>query len=126
MKAISILSICYFLLATVACKRCEHSINFACLAANKGDTAFIYLDDRLVFKEVYKASYFKTLEFIKPQVRNYCSSADSIKVRAGFNDHDTVFYVDPKDVKYCYISNSMRDSLIVYIHSISKPLVVSR
>ena len=114
----------FFLLAFVSCKqKCEHPVNFACVAANKGDTAYIYLDDRLVFKEIYEKYYFISFDYIKPQVKNYCSSRDSIKVRAGFNDNDTVFYVDSRDVKYCYISNTIRDSLIIDIHSISKPLL---
>ncbi|MCF6405241.1 hypothetical protein L3C95_20220 [Chitinophaga filiformis] len=124
MKIISFAALWFLLLFVVACNRCKHSVKFVCTAANKGDTAFIYVDGSLVFQETFEKRYFMSLASVGSDVKKYCSSADSIKVRAGFNDNDTVFYLDPKDVKYCYIANSINDSLIIYIHSISRPLIM--
>ncbi|PSL19904.1 hypothetical protein [Chitinophaga ginsengisoli] len=109
-----------FLVTAFSCNQCDHAVNFGCLAANKGDTAYIYVDDQLVYKKVFGAAYFESRETIKPSVRDYCASADSIKVRAGFNRHDTIFYLNPREIKECYVGNSIYGDLLVFYNHVKK------
>ncbi|SFW58051.1 hypothetical protein [Chitinophaga sancti] len=110
--------ICCLAFAISACNKCLSSVNFGCLAANKGDTAYIYLDNKLAYQQVFENKYFESRETIKPGFRNYCATSDSIKVRAGFNQRDTVFYVDPKKVVDCYIGNSTSNEIMVFYNPV--------
>lgn len=108
----------FYCFSAISCKeRCDgKKIHFQFLAGNKGDNIKVFVDGTFRGEKTLHETEDAPFESAKHRIFSLCSERDSILVRVMVNKRDTSFYLRPKEVKECYVGNSMKDKILIILN----------
>jgi hypothetical protein len=116
-------AVVFVMLFTLGCKPCALGVKFGVYYGNQNDTVRIFVNDTLIAERVIKdSSYFYEATRPGALLTTYCATSDSFHVRVTFNDHDTSFYIRPKEIGSCFVGNTIRDSLTISYSRIKRDM----
>lgn len=96
-------------------KKCEgKKITFGLIYGNKGDSVRIFLDSARMIAIHLSEDYKGQVESKEDRLFTACVVKDSILVQISINRRDTSFFIDPKQIKECYVGSSIYGIIHVY------------